>query len=1112
VDDSQPDIPEAREARVDRAILEYLEASDAGRGFDRAEFLARYPGLAPELELYLADHQEVDRLTGPLRPGDHGNEEAVDHPATPASPMGPLPGEIDGFRPIRFLGAGGMGRVYESEVRAGRRVALKLIAPGFAGSTTALERFRQEGRLAGLIAHPRCVFVLGAIEEAGQAFIAMELMSGATLKDLVERRGPLAPAEAVARILDVVEGLQQAHDLGMIHRDIKPANYYLDAEGRIKIGYFGLARSLTADAALTQPGRFLGTPLFASPEQLKAERLDARADVYSVAATLYFLLTARAPFGDSDGAAAIARIASEDPPSLRRVRPEIPIALERVVLKGLERARARRFQTLEELRDALLPFVPRELTFASLGLRLGAHCIDALPFWAAAVLVSISAIQTRSHPTSGLLLALTGPVFLCFWLCDGLLGGTPGKRLFGLRVVPSDGGQGPPGLRRGLVRTTVYLATSGLISELGLQTALDPSDQLRWGLFGIAGLAVEIGLRCCTMRASNGYRGLHEFASGTRVVRRPGAPRRRWLSGHAAAGPPLRTVHPEGLPERIGCYQVRGALRWDAGGRLLVGEDTALGRSAWIRLRSEAEEPMPAARRDLSRPTRLRWLAAGESGTWRWEAVVAPAGRPLTDWVARGPLGWSATRRVLEQLTEELVIAREDGTLPHTLTIEQVWLRPTSEVQLLDAAPGDVARADVCEGAQTPDERALHFLREVAAFGLAGTAAEDPGRPGPIRAVVPRHARPALDRLAGVGRPYGHLSEWQADLAATRLLPAEATGRHRAVQAGISSGLLVFSCLILLMWSRLAGVAAVTLIDRGMVQARALLLVLDDQVLRVALCAELPGDSLPCSDANATRRKLRRRYELDRLELASRVAALWPIVLMRPIHGLVHDGKPLQLERVPGRPFAVRVRRPNAPAMYDVRLDVRDVPFVLGHAEETGPDEFSGLRLFGWVIGCLPFSLFLAAAFLTRGGVGLRLAGLALVRSDGRDAFRLRCAWRTFTVFLPILALQWLLVWIDTAQPQFLWLWPLPYGWPCRACDPHAGRSHLAISAMDALRLAGRDLRRAEMSRQAESIFGVFPRGRARFQGVCRLLGLENHPASRELPRWGAAHPAFSTS
>src|SRR5262249_41725384 len=263
----------------------------------------------------------------------------------------------------RKVGAGGMGSVYEAEdVKTGRRVALKLIAPEYAGSPEAVERFRQEGRLASMVAHPRCVFVIAVGEHAGRPYIVMELMSGDTLQDLVQREGPLPVDLALAKMLDVIDGLQAAHRLEVIHRDVKPSNCFLEADGRVKVGDFGLAKSLVQDGRLTKTGSFLGTPYFASPEQIRAEPVDAQTDVYAVAATLYYLLTGRPPFLGADVVATVALAAMEAPPPMRQFRQELDPALDRVVLRGLERDRSKRWADLESFRHALLALFPEPLS------------------------------------------------------------------------------------------------------------------------------------------------------------------------------------------------------------------------------------------------------------------------------------------------------------------------------------------------------------------------------------------------------------------------------------------------------------------------------------------------------------------------------------------------------------------------------------------------------------------------------------------------------------------------------------------------------------------------------------------------------------------------------
>src|SRR5262249_32244706 len=206
-----------------------------------------------------------------------------------------------------------------------------------------------------------------------------------TLGDLVQKRGPLPVAEAVSRVLDVIEGLQEAHRCGLIHRDVKPSNCFLDGDGRVKVGDFGLCKEQLGDGQVTQSGAFLGTLLYAAPEQIRNDRVDARADVYSVAATLYYLLTGWAPFqdGEDDPAATLARTMTDPLRPMRRLRPALPATLDEVVLKGLARARERRWASLEELRLALLPFVPGSHSLGDVGRRTAAYLLDIvllLPF------------------------------------------------------------------------------------------------------------------------------------------------------------------------------------------------------------------------------------------------------------------------------------------------------------------------------------------------------------------------------------------------------------------------------------------------------------------------------------------------------------------------------------------------------------------------------------------------------------------------------------------------------------------------------------------------------------------------------------------------------------
>jgi uncharacterized RDD family membrane protein YckC len=721
-------------------------------------------------------------------------------PAAPAGPAGTVPERVGDYRLLHLLGKGGMGVVYEAEeIASGRRVAVKLLTPEFATSAGALERFRREGRLASLLSHPSCVFTVTADEEAGQPYIVMELVAGPTLMELVARQGPLPPADAVAKILDVIAGLEEAHQRGIIHRDVKPSNCFLGADGRVKVGDFGLAKSLVGDAHLTQTGRFLGTPLFAAPEQLKGEVVDERADVYSVAATLYYLLAGQTPHLAKDGAAAVARIASEPPRPLRAVRPDLPPGLEKAVLRGLERQPGRRWQDLAQLRSALLPFVPAQLSVAGLGIRWGAYLIDLLLFW-----LAWGALQKWLAPLVGLAgpglaagvlkcLAYHVPWFLYFFLLEGLWGASLGKRWLRLRVTNLGGGR--PGLGKTLVRTGILYLFVGLTWDIAALVVGTPGSKrfpVSWFLPGVGFLGGLVLIS--SMRARNGYRGLHELGSGTQVVILPWPRSRRLLRRRRKFPPVVDHPWPDGVPEQVGPFRVGQVLRWEAEEKVLRAEDLVLGRKVWLWLRPANSPPLDSIRCALGRQARLRWLTGGEHGELRWDAFVVPAGAPLSQFVDdRTGLTWREARPILEQLSEELAAACRDGTLPPCLTLDQVWVQPNGRTQLLDTPLGSPVPVE--PGGPTDQARALSFLRQVAALALEGRPRPAELPPAPVRAVVPTHAREVLDRLFGVKDSYQQVEEVAAALEATRHLPPELTRARRAAH------LVLLGLLLLATWA-----------------------------------------------------------------------------------------------------------------------------------------------------------------------------------------------------------------------------------------------------------------------------------------------------------------------
>ena len=225
--------------------------------------------------------------------------------------------------------------------RQRRRVALKVLRSRLQ-TREDRARFLREGQLAASINHPHSVYIFGSEEIAGTPVIAMELLPGGTLKDRVDADGPLPPPRRVGRDPSIIAGLDAAHAAGILHRDIKPSNCFVDRDGTVKVGDFGLSISTLArdvHQRARQTG-FEGTPQFAPPEQLRGEPLDVRADIYAVGATLYYLLTGQPPFDAPDLRELFARVSTEAPTSPRAIRPEIPHGLAALVLRCLAKAPA----------------------------------------------------------------------------------------------------------------------------------------------------------------------------------------------------------------------------------------------------------------------------------------------------------------------------------------------------------------------------------------------------------------------------------------------------------------------------------------------------------------------------------------------------------------------------------------------------------------------------------------------------------------------------------------------------------------------------------------------------------------------------------------------------
>src|SRR4051794_7544800 len=258
------------------------------------------------------------------------------------------PGDVFGdFRIESVAGRGGMGVVYRAvQLDLGRPVALKLIASDRAADPAFRERFQRESRLAALIDHPNVVPVHGAGEEDGQLYLVMRYVPGTDLHRLLKHEGPLPPERAADIVAQVASALDAAHAAGLVHRDVKPANVLIAGE-HAYLGDFGLTRMLSSDEQLTETGQWLGTTDFSSPEQLQGERVDARADIYSLGSVLHAALLGDPPFPRATMPATLLAHLNDPPP--RPSERGAPQGFDRVMARALAKDPADRYPSAGDL-------------------------------------------------------------------------------------------------------------------------------------------------------------------------------------------------------------------------------------------------------------------------------------------------------------------------------------------------------------------------------------------------------------------------------------------------------------------------------------------------------------------------------------------------------------------------------------------------------------------------------------------------------------------------------------------------------------------------------------------------------------------------------------------
>jgi eukaryotic-like serine/threonine-protein kinase len=661
-----------------------------------------------------------------------------------------LPCDFGAYRLLRKLGAGGMGVVYEAEERAtGRRLALKVLRQAI-DTEEQRKRFRREGRLAASINHPNSLYVFGTDEIEGVPVIATELADGGTLHDEVKRRGPLPIEDAVDAILSVLDGLEAAHRQGVHHRDMKPSNCFVSSDGVTKVGDYGLSISYSddkpADDPLTRSGVIMGTPAFSPPEQLRGEALDQRTDIYSTAATLYYLLTGKPPVVAETSVGTVAAVLEGRIRPPHEHRPELPVNLSAAIMRGLATDKANRPTTHAAFRLSLAPFGSEAPQPAPLGLRLLAGVVDAFIisalislFW----MIPTVAAMTSESQILWVNLGTTIAIVLGYTLVETRTGATPGKRLFRLQVLGHGGAL--PAWRPCLLRSSLFGVCSGLINLVPWRWVDAGADAAPTELFKIMlllGLLLisnfQLALFLPSLRRKD-RAAWHDLASGLRVTCRR----------HSIARAALRNAVPK-------CPVEEGGPSW---GGLIVGDeiseglrwahDPLLQRPLLLRRRSDADAAPGEARRFCARPGRLRWhhtVSDSEAACWDvWQAIP---GQPLSDLLVHPSApSWDLVLPWLRDLAAEMDAAQKDGTLPAELTSKHIWITQSGHAVLLDEAwPGT---PEPLFQTQDPQE----FLACVAGLAEAAT------RPIHADRVMNSLQRRSFERLSHAAGTFTHLQQ-----------------------------------------------------------------------------------------------------------------------------------------------------------------------------------------------------------------------------------------------------------------------------------------------------------------------------------------------------------------
>jgi WD40 repeat protein len=354
-DSSQPD---SRERRLDRILAGYLEDQRLGRAPAREDLLRRHPELAADLQAFFADQDQFRQMAEPICLAPLVGQAQASGQAPTVSPgktavvmpAGDFPRAFGDYELLEEIARGGMGVVYKAyQPSLNRVVALKMILASGLASAADVERFRSEAEAVANLDHPHIVPIYEVGQHEGENYFTMRLIEGTSLAAVLPHyvTNHRAAAHLVAT---VARAVQHAHERGILHRDLKPANILLDGRRQPHVTDFGLAKRLEGSAPLTRSGDVVGTPSYMAPEQASGGKgITTAADVYSLGAILYEMLTGQPPFRGATALGTLLQIHQEEPRRPRALNPQTDRDLDTICLKCLEKDPARRYRSAEEV-------------------------------------------------------------------------------------------------------------------------------------------------------------------------------------------------------------------------------------------------------------------------------------------------------------------------------------------------------------------------------------------------------------------------------------------------------------------------------------------------------------------------------------------------------------------------------------------------------------------------------------------------------------------------------------------------------------------------------------------------------------------------------------------